>query len=136
MFELVYFSVARPNLTQKEILDILVYSRKWNYEHDVTGLLIYNKVEFLQLIEGDETTIRELFEKIKKDVRHQNLILLAADSKKERVFPNWNMAYQNVEIDEGKSDSFNNSIKAFSDLVEKPTLAVDLFWTMAKHLAR
>ena len=63
-FELIYNSVASPELTSKDVLDILEESRLFNSKNDITGCLLYHKGEFLQLLEGEKSIVQNIYGKI------------------------------------------------------------------------
>lgn len=70
--------------------------KKNNFEHGITGLLIYSEGSFLQLIEGDEKPIDRLMKLIQKDKIHHSLIILAQAKTELRIFPAWSMGYEAV----------------------------------------
>ena len=134
MFELVYCSVAQSNLTSQDIQDILETSKKFNSDNQITGCLLYHDHEFLQVLEGDQQVVQDLFISIKKDLRHFNVLLLAEGEKESRTFAKWSMAYLELNANEIQKHGFIKDLKAFSQLADKPTHAIDLFWTMAVHI--
>jgi hypothetical protein len=134
MFELVYFSTANPGLSSTDISNIIESSIKFNGNNNITGCLIYSNGEFLQLLEGEKEIVQNLFDKIKKDKRHKNVILLGEDSKDLRLFPKWSMAFQNLDSDSEKTRIFKHEIITISELTNKPTQVAELFWAMAKHI--
>ncbi len=93
VFQIVYRSVAKEGLGQADIKSILAASRKNNPALGVTGLLVLRDGFFLQLLEGSETSVRSLVERIKKDPRHQGFTVLAEISNGERIFTEWGMGY-------------------------------------------
>lgn len=93
LIHIVYVSFSDQDLTEKELEELLVDIRKRNKLQKVTGLLLYNDGAFIQLIEGKAHIIQNLFEKIKNDKRHSNIVLLLEESIKKRAFPNWTMGY-------------------------------------------
>ncbi|MEQ9167171.1 MAG: hypothetical protein RLO12_13015 [Fulvivirga sp.] len=44
------------------------------------------------------------------------------------------MAFQELNSDAGAENSFLSNIIVFSELADKPTQAVNLFWTIAKNM--
>ena len=86
MFELIYSSVANPDLTHDDISDILVEAREFNLNNNISGCLLFHNNEFIQILEGDKKVVQELFEKIRQDKRHQHVTLLAEEETSERVF--------------------------------------------------
>jgi hypothetical protein len=135
IYELLYSSHASPDLTAKDILDILKISQENNLKHDITGCLLYFDKEFIQFLEGDEKPVKNLFSKIKEDSRHKEIILLLENDKIERVFKNWNMAFNQLSIEDmnniDKVLLVNNFITS-SELYSKSTKASVLFFHLAK----
>ena len=134
MYEIVYFSSANSNLTQKDIRDILSHSRENNSKNGITGCLLHYNEEFLQILEGKKSEVQRLFNIVKKDQRHQNVIVLYEGTKEHRYFSNWKMAFYNLNSSKSNEIFFKKEVIEFSKIAKKPTLAVELFWTMAKHL--
>ncbi|MCR9174088.1 MAG: BLUF domain-containing protein [bacterium] len=131
-YELVYCSTARPDLTQKDIQNILKESRPHNVKNGITGCLLFYDQEFIQIIEGAKEEVCRLFEKIKNDDRHSAVYLIAEGNKEERSFERWSMAYQHYADENAFNKQFKSNFLRFSDLIEKPTLASEVFWEMSK----
>ncbi len=134
MFELIYCSTAKSGLTQTDVSNILDTSRKFNSENDITGCLLFHNNEFVQLLEGNKKIIQDLFSSIKKDKRHSTIRLLNQSEKTERTFPNWNMAYHRFDSNDQDKSDFVKNLMLFSELANKPTLGINVFWTKAKHI--
>jgi len=86
LFQLTYYSAAKPGLATVDIDQILATSRKHNGANDITGCLLFHNSEFLQILEGEENTIRELFVKIQNDSRHESVLQLAENNTERRLF--------------------------------------------------
>jgi len=99
---LIYTSERLPHCVQEEIDDILRSCQQNNSKKDITGVLLYSDTRFVQYLEGDFKAIYRLFEKIKKDHRHKNVIMVSSARIEKRVFPTWQMGSKsisdNVEI--------------------------------------
>ncbi|MGM0504454.1 MAG: BLUF domain-containing protein, partial [Bacteroidota bacterium] len=93
LIQIVYVSFSVKDLTENDLEELLVDIRKRNKVQKVTGLLLYNDGTFIQLIEGKTGIIQNLYEKIKNDRRHSNVVLLLDESIKKRAFPDWTMGY-------------------------------------------
>ena len=137
MYELIYCSVAKQDLKEEDISDILEKARDFNSKNDITGCLLLHNNEFIQILEGDKKILQDLFKRIELDKRHINVMLLAEDEKKERIFDKWSMAYHKI----GDNDVVNvdrilfvNNFLTLSELIAKPTHATRVFWYMAKQL--
>jgi hypothetical protein len=70
--------------------------RRKNQQQEVTGLLLYNEGTFIQVIEGTRDVIQDLFQIIKKDPRHSNIVKLLDESIESRAFPDWSMGYRKI----------------------------------------
>lgn len=135
MYELLYCSSASPDLTADDISDILKTSREWNSHHEITGCLLYYNNQFIQIIEGEKQSVKNLYANIEKDSRHQHIILLAENQKDERFFKNWSMAFKELsESDMENIDKvlFVNNFITFISLEYKLTKAAKMFSEMAK----
>lgn len=63
----------------------------------VTGILLYNSGNFMQLIEGDDEKVEGLYEKIRQDTRHTGVTPLIRESITQRNFDSWLMGYRNLD---------------------------------------
>ncbi|MBL4678841.1 MAG: BLUF domain-containing protein [Mucilaginibacter sp.] len=100
MLCIVYISAAVNLLTDEDLKELLVQSQAGNQKFNVTGLLLYYKGVFMQLIEGGEDDIRQLFENIENDPRHTAVIKLAEEKIEERSFGDWAMAFKTISDEE------------------------------------
>jgi hypothetical protein len=96
VFSLVYSSTTDHDWSQDELVALLERSRDWNSDHGVTGLLLYRDCAFMQLLEGDEATVRTLFGRISADRRHQDVDLMWTDQAERRRFAEWTMAFREL----------------------------------------
>ncbi len=60
LINLVYKSTAVCPMTQQDLLDLLIQSREKNHRLHVTGMLLYQKMTFLQVLEGNKTVVEEI----------------------------------------------------------------------------
>jgi hypothetical protein len=88
---IVYLSDSTNFISWSLIKDILLSSDENNKNKNVTGILFGHGMNFLQVLEGDETVIKKLYKHIAKDQRHQNITLLDFGPVAERKFSDWNM---------------------------------------------
>ncbi|MHA7056399.1 BLUF domain-containing protein [Aquimarina sp. M1] len=92
VYEVSYRSIASEELSDSDLKRILDISRKNNKKSNITGCLIYYKNVFFQLIEGPKNEVLPLYDKIKKDERHADVITMWRGSKPTRTFRQWDMA--------------------------------------------
>ena len=99
MKRIMYISTIRSPLSDEEIRAIGQVASRNNKQVGVTGILIAVHDFFFQILEGDESTLDRLVEKIRQDRRHKDLKVLNAESDiAERMFPIWNM--RTIRLDE------------------------------------
>lgn len=97
MKRLIYSSIASQEVDFKSVGDILTHAVSKNKEKGITGMMVYDGHKFLQCIEGDESEIDGLYQKIANDFRHHALHIIGEKLDKQRVFSQWNMGYLNNE---------------------------------------
>jgi hypothetical protein len=142
MHELFYCSFATRDISDTDLLNILETSRKWNAENGVTGILIYwaKTRQFMQILEGSEKIIFDLYDVIKKDDRHKSLKLIYDGDIPERCFANWKMGFSKFEsIDESKLEGFSDFlVKRFTDKLINghPLAAISIFQTFKELLPK
>ncbi|NBS35252.1 MAG: hypothetical protein EBS82_05340 [Methylocystaceae bacterium] len=64
MLQLIYFSTAQLGLSVQELEKILVSAVAYNQSKGVTGLLLFNGLNFLQILEGAPKEVDDLYHKI------------------------------------------------------------------------
>lgn len=97
--ELIYVSFRQNTCTDEDIAKILEKSIANNGKQDITGVLLYSKTRFLQVLEGDGKQLLALYDKIKTDERHSRAIMLSAKPIENRYFPDWQMAGKELDSD-------------------------------------
>ncbi len=94
--ELIYTSTSTAPFSDQDLHKLLSNARGKNLSLNVTGLLCYDKERFLQIIEGPEEHINQLYSAIKNDTRHKNVELIHKGKVETRAFDDWRMAFQFV----------------------------------------
>jgi hypothetical protein len=97
MYSLLYISRADINFTDQELLQLLEQCREKNLRLEITGMLLYKDGNFMQLLEGDPSAVRSLYETISADFRHCNVNCLIEGHVAARQFPQWSMGFQNLK---------------------------------------
>lgn len=94
VFRLVYRSHSRiPAPRRRAVLgELFSQARSNNKKRSITGALLLTDEWFVQTLEGDETQVRELYDRIAADPRHESLELLEQGQVAGRVFARWAMA--------------------------------------------
>ena len=120
MISLIYVSTAVYLLSSEELLDILRVSRRNNEVGPVTGLLLYKDGNFMQVLEGPEEAVMNIFGKILRDTRHTDIIVISKEPITVREFADWRMAFLNLDDETLKTES------ALSDFL-KESFRADTF---------
>lgn len=89
---LIYVSSAKGLFTKTDFSDILSTSRFNNKLKDITGILLYNEGNIMQVLEGEEEPVMKVYNKIKTDSRHHNVTKMISGISAQRSFPDWPMA--------------------------------------------
>lgn len=84
-----YVSEFAANLTSSDIEKLVSQASENNIKHQITGILVASGHLFFQVIEGPADAIDTLFENIRKDKRHKNVLLLNSEHATQRIFPDW-----------------------------------------------
>ena len=96
LIQISYFSSVSSQWTPFDTGAILQVSRRNNLLRGITGLLLFDKGQYLQVLEGDPKTVNSLFEVIKDDRRHTGVTEVFRQPIVHRDFAGWSMAYQEL----------------------------------------
>jgi len=101
LFRIVYMSRNRlpgtPEEVQAAVDSILDASRRNNVPAGVGGVLMFNNGCFLQVLEGDYDAVSSTFERIQRDERHDEVVVLDAGYQGDRLFSDWSMAFVGLD---------------------------------------
>ena len=93
LISLIYVSTAASSLTEQDLEDILVASRRNNAARELTGMLLYADGLFIQVLEGPVQMVRAMYDRIAEDPRHTDVMTLMEEAIPTRSFSQWLMAY-------------------------------------------
>ena len=95
LVELLYCSVSvAPKLTDEDLNHILASARRRNLAEDITGMLIYHRGEFVQILEGENKSVANVYEKfIGSDLRHTAINKVQENTISHRSFHEWSMGF-------------------------------------------
>jgi len=116
---IVYTSSVTSLLSSAELDKIRYQSQLKNQSMDITGILLYFNGCLIEVLEGPEKSVKELFKKISHDPRHSQLIQLYASPIRKRSFPGWFMGYKSL------SSSEFEQIRAIIPFVNNPAADID-----------
>ena len=120
--QLIYVSTPEKSFSEEELDNLLTEARKTNQELEITGILLYTGSNFFQVLEGKESDIGFVFEKIKSNPNHSDIVVILKEAISKRSFEEWNMAYTRVSPDEIRDivgyqdiDNLSSSLPLFEE---------------------
>ena len=128
LVHLIYASRASRDFSKEELLQLLAKVRSKNDSLDVTGMLLYENGDFLQVLEGEEEVIESLYRLIACDSRHMKVVKIAAEAIAERQFEDWSMGYASLSRKE------LNRIDGLNDFFDSKSCLLDLDSGRAKKI--
>jgi hypothetical protein len=134
MHQLVYYSRNVIQGTDRDQLagmrEILKVSDRNNRRDGITGSLIFDKVWFLQILEGELTDVEETYRRISRDARHGDVTRMSTRPILQRQFPDWGMGglirtleVQEIFLSHGIGGAIDPKKLSAGDVVD---LALDL----------
>lgn len=131
-YQLVYYSDATRTFTPDDLVELLNVSIKNNEAQGITGCLLYGSGKFIQLLEGPESKVKALYEKINKDPRHNNVQLVTEMLVNEKLFPKWSMGFKRVDDTDMKSEGWEDCSKwIYSEFVTDASKAKEKVFNFA-----
>ena len=103
MRQLLYVSSTADEPSLDDLDQVLTASRRNNAMLGITGLLLFIDGGFLQILEGEERAVRELYMRICTDRRHCEVRLLLDREIPARAFTGWSMGYERPSLDDPES---------------------------------
>jgi hypothetical protein len=87
----IYTSKSTKQFNKRNLLDLLHDSRTYNKIDSISGVLMYREGVFLQVIEGESEVIDDLFTRLKRDPRHNEVKIIFDSYVDSRFFSDWAM---------------------------------------------
>jgi uncharacterized Fe-S cluster-containing MiaB family protein len=66
MLQVIYASAATKPFDRENLVELLKIARSKNMAADISGMLLYHSGSFLQVLEGPEQNVEELYPKFRK----------------------------------------------------------------------
>ena len=101
MYRLAYVSTAHSAVSSPDLQDILESAIRNNGESDVTGTLLFNGPNFLQILGGPEAAVSEVYDRICVDARHSHVVTILREKSTRRIFENTPMSLLALESEAG-----------------------------------
>ena len=125
--QVIYVS-EKTDTSSDSLTDIYDISQKNNSESGISGCLLIGSNSYLQLLEGPDPAVENLYSKIKTDSRHKKVKKLFEQHIEEKLFSSWSMKFApfknvewgNKEFDAGNFQNINAAaaIKVFQSIKE------------------
>jgi hypothetical protein len=129
IFQLLYLSSAKPELTEEALLQILSESQQRNAAINITGLLLHSDGNIIQVIEGEEEdAVERLFAKINRDTRHHQVIVLYRKIVAKRDFLEYKMGFKRATSEQLVE------LPGFSNIVENRQLPKATLEGLSRHV--
>ncbi|MDI3362812.1 diguanylate phosphodiesterase [Lelliottia sp. V89_10] len=100
---LIYRSQLNSSCEPFKLISLVEKAKQRNAGLNITGILLFNGAEFLQILEGKEESVVKLFHKIRADKRHHGVVELMRDYGPRRRFENVGMLLFDLQVDTPKS---------------------------------
>ncbi|MFO1417978.1 MAG: BLUF domain-containing protein [Methylotetracoccus sp.] len=111
---LIYVSQAAKPMSDDDLKILLQFARQKNERLGITGMLLYRDGFFMQALEGQHETVDALFERIRQDPRHRDVLRIYRDPVKARSFPDWTMGFNKVD------DETLVNMEGFTEFMDHP----------------
>ena len=125
--QVIYVS-EKTDTSSYSLTNIYDISQKNNLQSGISGCLLIGSNSYLQLLEGQESAVENLYSKIKVDSRHKKVKKLLEQHIEKKLFSSWSMKFapfnnvkwDNKEFDAGKFQNINaaTAVKVFHSIKE------------------
>jgi uncharacterized membrane protein (DUF373 family) len=129
LIRLSYISQAAREFSDEELNALLAKCRANNGTLDITGVLYYGNDMFLQVLEGPEPAVNQLFRRIRKDPRHHHVHLIEKIPIEQRQFGEFNMAF--ARLSDSDFQSIAQSMGVSPELFKRQQAIID---TLTHHV--
>ena len=120
LFRLVYYSTnkleSKGEALAGDLKRLLSQAIRNNKALGISGGLVFNRTNFLQVLEGNERDVRRTFDRIQHDPRHADVTIVEAAPVTAPLFDAWAMGYA------GRNRTIDNLYRQLNDRgLFKPT---------------
>lgn len=131
--QLLYVSKAASTLCRNDIDDILNVATQFNHSKGISGMLSFSGHYFIQCIEGNRSSINQLYNSINRDNRHQDLEILLYQESGKRLFPQWSMEWIPIEAIQNILTGSSTDMNGFSPFNLDRKQILNLLYSLAEY---
>jgi len=95
---IIYFSRSVEPFDESDLTVILQQSHHNNAKTGITGVLLYVRGSFVQVLEGEKAAVESLYKRIGQDHRHTDVDQVLNRPITQRLFGNWGMGYETITV--------------------------------------
>ncbi len=112
VFQLLYISAGTQDFSEEELEQLLDVARRNNELLNVTGMLLYHEGSFIQALEGEQSVVEGLYQKIGTDKRHLETRILYRGDIPDRDFKSWSMGfYRSKQSSKDNLEGFHHFLR-------------------------
>lgn len=127
LYQLIYVSKSTVRMSRFELKEILNVANQNNTNQGITGILVYDRGHFFQVLEGDYNDVESVFARIQMDKRHCRINRIISYYIQDRFFESWKMGLYNlnqtVEFDFNSLKKYMKLLQDGTNISEKRILA-------------
>jgi hypothetical protein len=112
---------------------MLLKAKQFNKANNITGIILYYKLQFIQLIEGDKESIDSLYKDIQADKRHFDVETIISTSSKQSLWTEWSMAFYDFSNTTDQSDYLRLLLEASFEDVNSKQKNSEVLTTLRQH---
>jgi hypothetical protein len=96
IYRVAYISRCLVHMADLDLADLQRRAARTNERNNVTGLLLFDGVRFIQAIEGEKVKVEATMRRIAEDKRHDRLDYINRGPANQRRFEDWSMLCKRV----------------------------------------
>lgn len=113
LYSICYFSTANASLSDTDFKNLFDNIIKKNAANNITGVLVFDGGNFMQILEGSKIDVIDTYNKIAKDERHHTIIKVAESDYPDRIFAKYDYGFKIVD-----NKNSINDLKKYADWLE------------------
>ena len=96
LYFLLYVSYATEEFSTDGLESLWKKSAQKNADLGLSGMLLYMNNRFVQVLEGEKEQVKETFDRIRLDTRHEKVMMVLDGYLDKRNFEHWSMGFHHI----------------------------------------